>query len=61
MTITVHHKNRKWEWDKNRSYSGYPEWKSDKGNFVFSKRLITQLERKASIQFGQLKTKTNKN
>tara|TARA_R100000808_G_C2119391_1_gene131059 strand:+ start:320 stop:523 length:204 start_codon:yes stop_codon:yes gene_type:complete len=45
MTITVTYKKRKYEWDKNRAMNGLPAWKSDKGNFVHSKRLIAQLNK----------------
>lgn len=45
MTITVTHNKRKYEWDKNRAMNGFPAWKSDKGNLVYSKRLIEKLNK----------------
>ena len=46
MTITIAHQKRKWQWDKNRAANGFPAWESDKGQPVFSKRLVATLDKK---------------
>ena len=58
MTITVTHNKRKYEWDKNRAMNGFPAWKSDKGNLVYSKTLQEKLNEKTKEILNQ-KTKQN--